>query len=186
MRLFVGITFGADAEQAIGSAVDGVRATAPRARWVRAVDLHLTLSFLGDVDEAKLAPTSEALSRAARAARPFTLSAASAGAFGPSASPRVLWLGARGATDALATLRRDVATGLESVGHSLDARPHAPHITLARARPRIGDPALAECVAALAGFEAPRSPIHEICLMQSGGHDGPSRYRALGRFVLGG
>jgi 2'-5' RNA ligase len=40
-------------------------------------------------------------------------------------------------------LHRDVATGLERVGHSLDARPHAPHITLARARPRTGDPALA-------------------------------------------
>jgi 2'-5' RNA ligase len=63
-------------------------------RWVPAENVHLTLKFLGEVDEGMVPDVEEALAAVAVAARPFALALEGGGCFPNARSPRVIWVGA--------------------------------------------------------------------------------------------
>jgi 2'-5' RNA ligase len=132
MRLFVAIELDEAARKAIAAEQRRLRAAAPDAlRWVRPEQMHLTLVFLGKVDEPGLERVSAALG-ASVPHRPFDLAFGGAGLFPPRGAPRVLWIGAReGAADAI-DVQRTVAERLTRAGQPLEPRPFRPHLTLGR------------------------------------------------------
>ncbi|HLC19080.1 MAG TPA: RNA 2',3'-cyclic phosphodiesterase, partial [Thermodesulfobacteriota bacterium] len=67
-----------------------------RVSWVRPANIHLTMKFLGEVEESRIDELSRELEAAARDTRPFTLSAGGVGGFPSLKSPRVLWVGLKG------------------------------------------------------------------------------------------
>lgn len=99
----------------------------------RADSLHLTLAFLGDVDEAIIPALHEALCPAIAAHEPFSLVLRGCGGFPDLARPRVIWAGVERHPRLLA-LHADLATALRSAGLAPDSRPYAPHLTLARVK----------------------------------------------------
>jgi RNA 2',3'-cyclic 3'-phosphodiesterase len=104
---------------------------APSLRWLPRQHWHITLAFLGRVDDAD--GLSAALTAAVRNGSPFTLRLGTGGAFPAPRRASVLWVGvARGAPDVigLATTVQAAATGLAD--HAED-RPYHPHLTVARA-----------------------------------------------------
>lgn len=107
----------------------------PRARPTHVADLHLTLHFLGQVEDAQL----ESLLGLGRDQRvdPFELVLDRIGHW---PRPRVLWVGPSEIPLALIELHRELGKGLTQLGFELDPRPFAPHVTLARkvARPPEG------------------------------------------------
>jgi 2'-5' RNA ligase len=95
--------------------------------------LHLTLVFIGQVDEARAREIVEAM-RADLPAAPFELEFGSAGVFPPRGRARILWLGvSRGARD-VTELYAQVVERLESAGVPREARPYSPHLTIGRWR----------------------------------------------------
>ncbi|HEV2281128.1 MAG TPA: RNA 2',3'-cyclic phosphodiesterase, partial [bacterium] len=105
-----------------------------RFRWVSPSHLHLTLQFLGDIPAAEVAEAVEAARAAAGATPPFAISFAGVGAFPSTAAPRVVWVGVTRGAERLAALAGSLARALRDRRFSLDPRPFAPHLTLARAR----------------------------------------------------
>jgi 2'-5' RNA ligase len=99
-------------------------------RPVRADLMHLTLRFLGEVDEGGIDPLQAALD----AIPPFavTLSLDRAGTFGSAARTGVVWLGVGGEVRALRGLAGDIERALRLIGIRGDDRPFAAHLTLAR------------------------------------------------------
>lgn len=132
MRAFLAIALPDDARRAVGRVLDRVVPDHPGPRWVRPENLHLTVAFLGGIDEALIPGLDKRLAPIAAATRPEVLRLEGTGAFPPS-RPRVLWLGvSRGAPwfVALATsVGQAIGTGL---GLRLDQRPPRAHVTLAR------------------------------------------------------
>lgn len=61
MRLFTAVTLGPAIEARTTEELHRLRPLAPQARWVKREGLHLTLVFLGDVDDARLPAIREAL-----------------------------------------------------------------------------------------------------------------------------
>jgi RNA 2',3'-cyclic 3'-phosphodiesterase len=104
-------------------------------RWLPRPQWHLTLAFLGHVDDADALRA--ALAHATRERSPFTLRLGAGGAFPTPRRATVLWVGLAPETPeiiGLATAVRDAAAGLAD--HAED-RPYHPHLTVARApRPR--------------------------------------------------
>jgi 2'-5' RNA ligase len=102
------------------------------ARWVTAEHMHVTLRFLGSVAEGDVAGMIAALARIV--APRFELAFAGVGTFPPRPSSRkpahVLWAGLA-PSPALHALKAAVDAAL---GPEPDARPYAPHVTLARLR----------------------------------------------------
>lgn len=99
-------------------------------RWTQEHQLHLTLRFLGDTDEAALAPLITRL--AAIRVQPFFLPLEGVGAFPERSSPRVLWAGVGAGHPRLHQLRQRIDDTLLAVGVDADLRRFHPHVTLAR------------------------------------------------------
>lgn len=89
--------------------------------------IHLTLAFLGEVP----AERSQAAVQAARgvAFAPFSMAFDRVGSFRVA---QVAWAGSREVPEALAALQSALAARLSAAGFALEARPFAPHATLAR------------------------------------------------------
>lgn len=97
------------------------------ARRVHEAHLHLTLHFLGTVDEATVAAARQAAS--AVHAHAFDLVIDRVGAF---AQARVGWLGCTQVPPALLALHGRLGDALRAQNVSVDGRPYAPHVTVVR------------------------------------------------------
>ncbi len=158
----------------VGSALPGVRLVNPD-------DLHLTLAFLGEIDDAALAAVVTLTQEVAQQTSPFTLTLDKLGIFGQPHAPRVVWVGVGGDLRRLAALQQRLAESLEALGFPRESRPYAPHLTLARITRPLAATSLAQLTALLA--EAPRHPtrwpVAEIRVMRSDPNAKGARYAAL-------
>jgi 2'-5' RNA ligase len=123
LRLFVGIALPPELKLRISLLANGV----PGARWVDPGNYHLTLRFIGEVDEGVAGDIDAALAQL-RAPR-FEVSLSGVGHFGD----RMLWVGVE-KNPSLVHLRDKVESALVRLGLPPETRRYAPHVTLARVR----------------------------------------------------
>lgn len=128
MRLFTGIQFSSNTVSQLGALRDEVRAKAARGRFSTSDNLHLTLVFLGECDEAQTSAAKAALDATAFDAFPIEIDH-----LGRFKGPRgdVWWAGVA-ENQALLSLQQSLARELRERGLSLEERPYSPHITLGR------------------------------------------------------
>jgi len=153
-------------------------------RWAGSEQWHLTLAFLGQVQEGTMVELTRRLERAARRHRPMDLSVAGAGVFGSRARARVVWAGIRGDRPELRALAGSAGAGARRSGISVDDRPFRPHLTLARSRSRQGTDVTA-FVEAFESYAGPTWTARELHLVRSYlGRQG-ARYETLRSWPLG-
>lgn len=184
MRVFVAVSFSSEVCGRIGQAVEELRASSPASKWVRASDCHITLAFLGQVDDAVVPKVAAAVEEAASRHGPLGLHLKGGGSFGRPRRPRVLWASVGGDIDALAAVQRDVVAALARLGFAPEDRPFTPHVTLARAREQGGDAGLAACAEALKARELGESRVDEVIVYRSDLSAGGPSYTALARAPL--
>jgi RNA 2',3'-cyclic 3'-phosphodiesterase len=126
MRLFVALAIPAAVAQSIMLIQGGV----PGARWQTREQLHLTLRFIGEVENRDAAMLDDAL--AGIEAPDFDLQLHGVGQFG-SKQPHALWAAAC-PSEALDHLQRKVDNAIRRVGQPQDAHKFTPHVTVARLR----------------------------------------------------
>lgn len=161
MRLFVALDLPDPVRADLAAAVDAVRAQAPpRLRWPPPERWHLTLAFLGEVDDGRLAALLPRFARVAGRHPAPTLAVAGAGRF----DGRVLWAGLAGDTEALGRLAASLTAQARHAGLPMEERPFRAHLTLARSDRPVG---LAPVVAALAGHRGPTWTASEVHLVRS-------------------
>src|ERR1700754_623507 len=139
MRLFIAIELSDALRRSAAAALTRIRNrvqdAAPKSvvRWVPGDNLHITLWFLGEVQDARTAQLLEAM-RKPLAAPPFTLRLGGTGAFPPSGAPRTIWLGVTSGRDALVSAHDKLGPRLTPLGFTAEKRPYSPHLTLARVK----------------------------------------------------
>lgn len=124
-RLFVAI----DLPDGIKNSLADIRSDLPGARWVAAEQLHLTLRFIGEVDDLLFAQIQDVLANVTGS--PFHMTLTGIGHFPPGKHARVLWVGMETNEDLL-ELQRDVELALINAGIAPEERRFSPHITIAR------------------------------------------------------
>lgn len=136
-RCFIGLALGA----AISANVHAQASAALDARdWKlhEAEDVHLTLCFLGDTPEERMAALRSSLPAELAHLEAPELTVRGVGHFGETSAPRVLWAGVSAAEahrERLRVLRQAVMRALERAAIDWDsAGPFTPHVTLARPR----------------------------------------------------
>jgi len=136
VRLFVALEIPAAVRQDFAALLHAFRATTKEPRWVRAENLHVTLKFLGEVDEVRVGAIRSALGEI-RSENPVALEFRGLGFFPNEKHPRVLWAGME-ALPNLKTLAVDIEGAVEELGIPREKREFSPHLTLARfERPRL-------------------------------------------------
>jgi RNA 2',3'-cyclic 3'-phosphodiesterase len=125
MRLFVAL----ELPEEVKCHLVGLQGEISGIRWLPPEQLHLTMLFLGDVEEEKLAQIILALTEIRVA--PFTLHITRIGCFPNARAPRVLWAGIE-RQPMLERLHLQIKTAAESCGIRLETCSFSPHITLAR------------------------------------------------------
>ena len=185
LRLFVAVDPAPAVRVALRAAIARVRPLAPRARWVAPGVSHVTLAFLGDTAAETVPALVLALGAAARGLTPIDARFAGAGTFG-GASPRVLWVGLTEGAAALGAVHRALCAALAPLGFTPERAALTPHLTLARAGGRGGEPALALCAEALAGEDFGVTHLDAMVLYESAQGPAGSTYTALATLPFGG
>jgi RNA 2',3'-cyclic 3'-phosphodiesterase len=184
MRLFVAIAPPSAVLDELDIQVEPFRARRLDLRWTNREAWHVTLAFLGQVDEVATARLLPRLERAARRHHEIVLAFAGAGAFPSPGRANVLWSGISGDRGALARLAESVAAGASRAGASPPdrGRRFQPHLTLARCR----TPAdVTELVEALGGYQGQLWTADRLHLVRSrlGATEHP-RYTSLASWPL--
>ncbi len=116
MRLFVAITPPAAVLDELDALLEPLRERRGDLRWTSREAWHVTLAFLGQVDERTAARLPARLERAAGRHRNFCLAFAGSGAFPSATRANVLWSGLAGDRAALTRLAESVAAGASRAG----------------------------------------------------------------------
>lgn len=176
IRLFVGLALPAE----LGRRLEMLGGGIPGARWVEARNLHITLRFIGEVDEGLAAEIDETLADIRAPA--FTLSLDGFGTFGRS-KPNHLWA-AVDKDPALLHLQAKVETALARLGLAPEGRKYLPHVTLARFK----DPPVTrvqDFIARNSPFHAGPWPVDHFVLFASHLGRTGAEYEAVADYPLG-
>jgi 2'-5' RNA ligase len=103
-------------------------------RWVRAGNMHITLKFLGEVDEAAIPPIVDAARRAVTPFPALKLVIEGLGVFPNHEQPQVVWFGVKGDTETLREMEKALSSSLAALGFPPEDRPFAGHLTIGRVR----------------------------------------------------
>jgi 2'-5' RNA ligase len=165
VRLFIAIEIPENIRTAFASLLKEFRTLAPHLKWVRPENLHVTLKFLGETDPSKLGPLQGVLS-GVRSSEPVNLEFRNLGFFPNEKRPRVFWTGMEASAN-LKTLAADIDQAVHQLGFSLEERPYAPHLTLARISLPIFPPKLLQAINEKSGQSFGSLQASEFHLVES-------------------
>lgn len=131
-RLFLAVRPPAPVVAELDSYIEPRRDAEPALRWVHPEHWHLTLSFLGAVDDDRCDHLVEYLEFVAAGTPPFTLELSGAGSYPHPGAARALWLGVGEGADELGRLAARCRTAGSRAGIQIEGRTFHGHLTLAR------------------------------------------------------
>lgn len=186
MRVFCAVELPAEVRALAASHIERLRRALPdvRASWDRPEKLHVTVKFLGEIEETRLALLERAARDAASSVEPFELSIEGAGAFPQHGPPRVLWLGVQDSAGGLARLQNSLEAACAVEGFAREPRPFHPHLTIVRLRQPRGTRELST-LHREHGFSSDPFRVTDLLVIKSELGPGGSRYTVLTRRQLG-
>lgn len=178
-RLFVAVTPDDEARHGLAAQLDGAIPPPVPGQVVRPENWHLTLRFIGDVDDPSVDRILHALDDSPLGGR-FRIRLGGLGAFPNAKRAQVLWVGVRSGHDEVGRLASTVDHALDAAGIDPEDRPFRPHLTISRFRP-------SESVRALidgAGTIDVPMTIDRVILYESRLRRGGAAYRVVEEFPL--
>jgi 2'-5' RNA ligase len=186
MRVFFAIDLAPEVVERVLSVRDRLASTIGEdgVRWVKKAQIHVTLAFLGEQDEAHARAALEVVRPIAEAQERFELSVGGLGAFPDEDRPRVLFLGIDRGAAPLVTLANALTASLAASGFALEQRAFHPHVTLARIHRRRAAKEVSKLVHQ-GGFEAlGETVIDRFALMESKSGPTGATYQKLEELPL--
>jgi 2'-5' RNA ligase len=141
MRLFIAADLDGTARTAVAAAVERLREGAEHARrgstrgvaWVDTRNLHLTLHFLGEIDDAQWPALRASIAPPLGVDAP-RLVLGRWGTFPPRGPSRVIWMGVNAGAEGLAAAHAEFGARLRAIGIVPEARPFSAHLTVGRVK----------------------------------------------------
>jgi len=134
MRAFIAIELSEEIREALAQIQSHLKYSGADVKWVEKQNIHLTLKFLGEIDEKKCEKIKSALDKIAGSMHPFELTIKEIGAFPKIDYPRVIWVGLdKGVAESL-VLAEKVDEEMSKLGFEKESRPFTAHLTIGRVR----------------------------------------------------
>src|SRR5947209_13738686 len=100
-RTFIAIDLGKEIRARLVALEEALARTGTEVKWVEPENLHVTLLFLGEVDERDLPPVCRAVAEAAAGQPAFAMTVEAVKSFGNPRRPRTVWAGVGEGTQAV-------------------------------------------------------------------------------------
>lgn len=184
VRAFLAIELNAAVQDALTGLLRRLHQTTARVTWVKPANVHLTLRFLGDIDETQRSLLEARCASICAAFAPFTITVHGIGAFPNTRRPRVVWAGVEARDDTLVSLQREAESAARAVGLAPDTKRFSPHITLGRVRDEGSSGNLHALLEADRTFHAGDIQVTTVALFQSTLSPQGSIYTRLCEFPL--
>jgi 2'-5' RNA ligase len=154
-------------------------------KWATPETMHVTLLFLGEVDDRELHAVCRAVKEVAAAEPPFALRVAGVGAFPTPRRPKVVWAGVTEGAEPLRRLYAALEERMLELGcYRKEERGYTPHLTLGRAKGDADSAALASEIPNRTSWGGGRTTVDEVLVFGSElTRDGPV-YTVIGRAPL--
>ena len=138
MRSFIAIELPKEMRDSLGHLQEKLKACQADVKWVQPQNIHLTLKFLGEINEDELSKINLILDTLAKDKKSFLIRIASLGAFPKINYPRVIWVGIDKGDGETKGLARELEEKIEKIGLPKEDRAFSSHITIGRIRSNLG------------------------------------------------
>ena len=185
VRTFIAIDPGEGVRERLVALQESLRRSVAEVKWVEPDNLHVTLLFLGEVDQRALMPVCRAVEETAQRHAAFEMSVVGTGCFPNARRPRVVWIGVGQGGRETCALHDALEEPLSQLGcYRREERAFAPHITLGRIRGTIAGDRLVEALAKKQTYLAGEATIGEVLIMSSELSSRGPRYTVMSRARL--
>lgn len=134
MRAFIAIELPPQIKESLGRLQEQLKLSGADVKWVNPQNIHLTLKFLGERDDKKIAAIKDILEEAVKNKTAFEAGIGSLGAFPKTDAPRVIWVGIGKGEEQIKEIAEELDTLISRTGIPKVDRAYAAHITLGRTR----------------------------------------------------
>lgn len=167
IRTFISIDLPDNIKGGISGLQDRLKRGGGHIGWVRPGAMHLTLKFLGEIDEKEMPEIEAATKKAIEGFDPFYLRVLGLGIFPNLKRPRIIWLGVNEGSDNLIRLQSRIEDEMERIGHPREERGFKPHLTIGRVRDSFGLKGLIDAIEAEKEIELSVFRTEEVLIMRS-------------------
>ena len=186
IRAFIAVKISQEIQDKLAGIQDKLKQADAQVSWVNPNNIHLTLKFLGDIQETQIPAILEAMTASAKTVSPFSMQIGYAGAFPNLSFPRVIWIGV---TDdeqgSLKALEADLSPRLETLGFQEEGGRFQPHLTLGRVRSQKKKSTLFRAIEGIVNIWVGVSPVDALYLIRSELRSTGSEYTEIGKVNLG-
>lgn len=133
MRAFLAFPLPEKIKTAVSPFLEEGKRLYPDIKWVEPLNLHITLFFFGEIDEALAEWTGTIIGEFVKTVRPFSAAFAGLGSFPPKGKPRVIFTPLTEGGESSVEIHESLYSRLQRK-HNLKMRKFSPHITLGRVR----------------------------------------------------
>lgn len=177
MRVFIAIELPDEIRKNIVELVSELKEVGSAVKWVEEKNLHITLKFLGWVEDRKIDDVIELAAKAAGGTGSFKAKFEGLGTFPPGKTPRVVWVGVSEGGEKLKKLADSLEETLSNAGYRSEEREFNSHVTIGRVKEKKGvdklrekledykDPKFGEAVVdhvdVMKSTLTPKGPIYE-------------------------
>ena len=185
IRSFIAIEIPRELQLKLGDLQRELKQAEADIKWVNPEGIHLTLKFLGSVNQEVLEKIVRVLPPLTSEVEPFSLRIQGLGCFPSNRNPRVLWVGLQQGVEEVSRLQKEIEKRIEEMMPSSDERTFKPHLTIGRVRsPRRMGP-LSRIIELQQGVEIGTFTASEVHLIKSDLRPSGAIYSKLHSFDLG-
>lgn len=185
IRTFIAVELSKGIKDQLTGLQESLAENSGEVKWVRPESMHLTLLFLGEVEQLDVVGICRVVQSRSRKHKSFQLETEGVGAFPNVRRPKILWAGITDGVSELRALHADLEEGLLDLGcYRREDREYAPHLTLGRLQHDRDSESWSSALAKLADWKGGSMPVDEVLIMSSEmRRDGPE-YSIMGRAPL--
>jgi 2'-5' RNA ligase len=134
IRSFIALDLPDNLKKNLQNLQDKARKHTDCVRWVKPDNIHLTLKFLGAIEESQVEPIARILENMTIGIAPFRLQVKGFGAFPNARNPKVIWVGMDDNQQRVVLFQEKLEETLTAIGFAPEKRTYSPHLTLGRVK----------------------------------------------------
>ncbi len=185
LRCFIAIEIPETIRRSIDDSIAVLKKSGAEVKWVACENIHLTLQFLGETEEALIPKIKEALDKILSPCLPFYIRISNVGCFPDGRRPRVIWVGVE-ESQPLIKLYKDIADAMEGLGYKKEERNFTPHVTIGRVKSTRNMPELSRRLEEVRSIRFSDFEVRNITLMKSELKPSGAKYYSLAEIPFGG